>query len=105
MPIVRLNHLINGVEVPYTRRCELVSHDHREAVVKIKGAADGHYRFRTVLVHQVKGAQWDERRLSGGVYCHASRDSLQAGSLAGREPDASCEPRGGDLSGGAGAGG
>jgi hypothetical protein len=82
MPIASLNHLINGIAVPYTRRCELISHDHRHAVVKIKGAADGHYRLRTVLNHQVKGAQWDETRLSGGIGSDAERDGDSAEQAA-----------------------
>lgn len=55
---VTLYHLINGVEVPYTRQCEFVRElpDGR-LVVRIKGAADNHYRNRTVNHSQISHAQ------------------------------------------------
>lgn len=84
MPLLRLNHLINGVAVPYTRRCEIVSRNGDKVVVKIKGAADGHYRNRTVNKSQVYDAQglWDETRLSGGIGSDAERDSHDVGQVA-----------------------
>lgn len=83
MPIVTLNHLINGVVVPYTRACTVVSRYAGMARVRIKGAADGHYRDRIVQISQLSHLESvDERGMSSGVDSDAFGDGLTVGPVA-----------------------
>lgn len=83
MPLVRLNHLINGNPVPYSRHCEIVGRNGDKVTVKIKGAADGHYRDRIVHYSQLGHLESVnvETGLSIGVDCDASGDGVGVGSV------------------------
>lgn len=84
MPLVRLNHLINGVVVPYSRACKVLWRRNGLAKVRIKGAADGHYRDRTVNESQLSHLESVdvETGLSSGIGCDASRDGATSGQAA-----------------------
>lgn len=50
---VKLSHLIGDKPVPYELPCELIESDGVKSVVKIKMAADGMSKTRTVAAEQI----------------------------------------------------